>query len=489
MSRFDATTEPPPTLASADVSDGGRRLTAELIQITAIVLDLLVIWAAALGSEAVWSGEPFFWRDVFDGVTAVGMAGGLLVVGYLMVRRAYAVSNLADPSHQLRMVTEAWLFSFFVLGWLAFLMQTSADFSRGVVSLFFVSGGGAIAFVHGFGAHWLRRRFVRGTVSLRRVAVITLADVTAFDRIRRRLVAKGIEVVSSTAISPACIGKPSFLAMCRAAEGDVRAALASTKIDGIYLFVSWRERRHIEELQSALGPMPVPIYLFADRMTETLLQRPQLRVGPMRAFELQRAPLTRLDRAMKRTMDILVAGSALVLLSPLMGLVSLAIVLESGRPIIFRQTRKGFGARPFEIMKFRSMTVQENGSVVKQASRGDARITRLGGVLRKTSIDELPQLFNVLKGDMSIVGPRPHAVAHDDYYDGIIATYAFRQHVKPGITGWAQINGHRGETREVGQMSARVEHDLWYINHWSPWLDVKIAVMTVGKVLNDKTAF
>ncbi|MBP0573366.1 sugar transferase, partial [Mycobacterium tuberculosis] len=151
-------------------------------------------------------------------------------------------------------------------------------------------------------------------------------------------------------------------------------------------------------------------------------------------------------------LDIAVASAALVILSPLLLLVALAILIETGRPIFFRQNRRGFGGREFKIWKFRSMTVQENGPDVPQAQRNDPRVTPLGRLLRKTSIDELPQLLNVLKGDMSIVGPRPHAIAHDNHYDQKIATYAFRQHVKPGITGWAQVNGLRGETPRLSDM-------------------------------------
>ena len=165
------------------------------------------------------------------------------------------------------------------------------------------------------------------------------------------------------------------------------------------------------------------------------------------------------------------------------------ILVETGRPIFFRQNRRGFGGREFKIWKFRSMTVQENGPNVPQARRDDPRVSPLGRVLRKTSIDELPQLLNVLSGEMSIVGPRPHAIAHDNHYDQRIATYAFRQHVKPGITGWAQVNGLRGETRQLSEMAARVEHDLWYINNWSVWLDLKIIVRTALKAATDRDAY
>jgi lipopolysaccharide/colanic/teichoic acid biosynthesis glycosyltransferase len=151
--------------------------------------------------------------------------------------------------------------------------------------------------------------------------------------------------------------------------------------------------------------------------------------------------------------------------------------------------RRGFGGQTFGILKFRTMRVLENGPDIRQAQRNDPRVTPLGAVLRRSSLDELPQLWNVLRGEMSLVGPRPHALAHDNHYDALISTYAMRQHVKPGITGWAQVNGHRGETREIGAMRARVEHDLWYIKNFSLWLDVRILLWTAALAFFDKKAY
>ena len=157
--------------------------------------------------------------------------------------------------------------------------------------------------------------------------------------------------------------------------------------------------------------------------------------------------------------------------------------------MLFVQSRCGFNGKPFRILKFRSMRVLEDGNVVTQAVRNDQRVTRVGRIIRKTSIDELPQLFNVLNGDMSLVGPRPHAVAHDTFYDDHINDYAIRQHVKPGLTGWAQVNGHRGLTPTIESMARRVEHDLWYIDNWSIWLDLKILALTVRELFDTRSAF
>lgn len=489
MSLTESSTESSAHNGSVELPVDRHRLTVEGIQAATVAMDLLLVWASEVLAGLIWLDNPVASLGLLGGMTPSGLIGGFLFVGFLALRRSYSPSYLSNPRRQLHDVTLAWAFAFFVLGWFAFLMKTSGSFSRGATAVHFALGFLLVSVFHVVGARWLGRHFARASLSLRRVAVIAVAEEGAADRIRASLALKGVEVVRTTVISPQHLGRQSFHANCLTAVGDVRTALAAAKLDGIYLFLSWQQWRHIEELRATLGPMPVPVHLFADRETEALFNRPQLQIGAFRGFEIQRAPLTRFDRAIKRAMDLMVAGSAVVVLSPLLGLTALAILVETGRPILFRQTRKGFGARPFEILKFRSMTVQENGTDVKQATRGDARITRLGAVLRKSSIDELPQLLNVLRGEMSIVGPRPHAIAHDDHYDQLIATYAFRQHVKPGITGWAQVNGHRGETREVGQMSARVEHDLWYINHWSPWLDVKIIVRTALKVLNDHSAY
>jgi undecaprenyl-phosphate galactose phosphotransferase/putative colanic acid biosynthesis UDP-glucose lipid carrier transferase len=161
---------------------------------------------------------------------------------------------------------------------------------------------------------------------------------------------------------------------------------------------------------------------------------------------------------------------------------ALVIKLDSKGPVFFTQTRNGFNGRSFRIFKFRTMHVLEDGPVIRQATPNDPRVTRLGRWLRRNSIDELPQLLNVLQGKMSLVGPRPHAVAHNNEYGDIVANYAFRHHVKPGITGWAQVRGYRGETPTVELMAQRVELDLWYINNWSIWLDIWILTQTLFQI-------
>jgi exopolysaccharide biosynthesis polyprenyl glycosylphosphotransferase len=181
----------------------------------------------------------------------------------------------------------------------------------------------------------------------------------------------------------------------------------------------------------------------------------------------------------KRLFDLVCSALGLLALTPLFILVAILVKLDSPGPVFFVQRRYGFNQQPFRIIKFRTMRAFDDGAVVTQATRDDPRLTRIGRWLRRWNIDEIPQLFNVLAGDMSLVGPRPHALSHDHEFERRISLYARRHNVKPGITGWAQINGFRGEIDNEEKLAKRVEYDLFYIDNWSPWLDLKIIARTV----------
>ena len=220
-------------------------------------------------------------------------------------------------------------------------------------------------------------------------------------------------------------------------------------IECVFLLVSWDNRTAVEQSMGFLRSLSIPVYLLPDRNVAHYLGNRIINVGTTWTAELKRAPLSPGEQAVKRAMDILLASLLLFMLAPVMVLVALCIKLESRGPALFIQTRNGFNGRPFRIYKFRTMSVLEDGPVIRQATRNDPRVTQLGRVLRRTNVDELPQLFNVLAGDMSLVGPRPHAAAHNSEYEQIIANYAYRYHVKPGLTGWAQVHGLRGETQTI----------------------------------------
>jgi exopolysaccharide biosynthesis polyprenyl glycosylphosphotransferase len=190
-------------------------------------------------------------------------------------------------------------------------------------------------------------------------------------------------------------------------------------------------------------------------------------------------PLSTFDLCIKRAFDLIFATIGLIVLSPLYLVVSAAIKLDSPGPIFFHQTRHGFNNEEIRVLKFRSMTVMEDGGNFTQAAVNDPRVTLVGRILRRTNIDELPQLINVLRGEMSIVGPRPHATAHNAFFNNRIAPFSRRHNVKPGITGWAQVNGFRGQTDTIEKMQRRIEHDLHYVDNWSFLFDIKIIVITL----------
>ena len=191
----------------------------------------------------------------------------------------------------------------------------------------------------------------------------------------------------------------------------------------------------------------------------------------------------------KRLLDLAIAVPALIVLSPLLLLLAILIRTGSQGPAIFRQTRLGLQGAPFQIFKFRTMTVLENGPVVQQAVKNDARVTKVGRWMRRLSLDELPQLLNVIKGEMSLIGPRPHALAHDRHYGRAIDGYDLRQTVKPGITGWAQVHGHRGATMTISEMRERLAYDVWYARNASFTLDLKIVARTFREVLGQRNAY
>lgn len=212
-------------------------------------------------------------------------------------------------------------------------------------------------------------------------------------------------------------------------------------------------------------------------------------VGTVPTYFVQRRPIEGWGILTKMIEDRVLGLLMLLALSPVMLLIAIAVKLDSAGPVLFVQQRQGIAGDVFPIMKFRSMRVMEDGDDVKQATADDDRITRVGRVLRRTSLDELPQLFNVIRGEMSLVGPRPHALKHDEFYSSIIKDYAARHRVKPGMTGWAQVNGYRGETEHPAKMEARLRYDLAYIENWSLWFDLRILILTVKAVLKPENAY
>lgn len=258
----------------------------------------------------------------------------------------------------------------------------------------------------------------------------------------------------------------------------------------IWLSVDTGDHKALQKMLDALRYASANIRLLPDLGNFRLINHGvSIQMG-MPMLDLAHSPMGGMNLLAKEVEDRILAALILVLISPLMALIAIAIKLDSPGPVFFKQRRHGWHGREIKIYKFRSMNVhQEHGNLVTQATKGDSRVTRLGAFLRSSSLDELPQFINVLQGKMSVVGPRPHAVAHNHHYKELIHRYMLRHKVKPGITGWAQVNGHRGETDTLDKMQARVEHDLFYIENWSVWLDIKIVFLTVFKGFRHKNAY
>jgi Undecaprenyl-phosphate glucose phosphotransferase len=266
----------------------------------------------------------------------------------------------------------------------------------------------------------------------------------------------------------------------------IAAACRLHELEEIIVIAPWRRSLSIARMLPIFHSLPLRVHLIADPLTIDILRSPTQNLGDLLALELTAAPLTRTERFIKRTLDILISATLLIILFPLLVAVAALIKLDSPGPALFVQTRLGFNGKPFSIFKFRSMRVMEDGPTIRQATLGDDRVTRVGKWIRRSSIDELPQLWNVLRGEMSLVGPRPHATAHDIDFEAKVANYALRQHLKPGLTGWAQINGSRGETPTLESIEIRLRYDLWYLSNASVLLDLKILALTAIRICDTK---
>ncbi|WP_334028718.1 undecaprenyl-phosphate glucose phosphotransferase [Alteromonas sp. P256] len=261
------------------------------------------------------------------------------------------------------------------------------------------------------------------------------------------------------------------------------------EVDYIYIALPMSAENRIRTILEQCSDTTANVYVIPNFFMYNLLNARWQTVGNVQALSVYDTPFQGASDVLKRIEDVVLSIAILALISIPMLCIAATVKMTSKGPVIFKQKRYGLDGKQITVYKFRSMTTQDNGAVVKQATKNDARLTKIGGFLRRTSLDELPQFINVLQGRMSIVGPRPHAVAHNEEYRKIITGYMLRHKVKPGITGWAQVNGLRGETETTNKMVQRVEYDLDYIHRWSIWFDMKIVFMTVFNGFLNKNAY
>jgi len=407
-----------------------------------------------------------------------GLIVGVAFVAIAFFQRVYDSHRLFNGIWQVRKVVFVWMVSLAILALIAFLLKSTANLSRGTTIVFAITG------LVSLGAHralWrvgLASSLAKGHLIDRRVVLLSLKSLDFTSNRFKDLRKNGFDVVRHFVLD----ATQGDAALDHEILNIIRQS-RTTNAEEFLLAIDWNELPMLQKLSQRLRQVPQPIRLLPDFPIADLVSRPFMPVSGTMAIEIQRPPLSIFERVQKRCLDIGLASIALLLLAPLLIVSAILIKLDSEGSIIFRQSRRGFNGKPFEIWKFRSMTVSENGHTVTQATKQDRRVTRVGRFLRKTSIDELPQLWNVLRGEMSLVGPRPHALAHDNYYDEVISNYVYRHHMKPGLTGWAQVNGFRGETPTIDLMEKRVEYDVWYVTNWSIWLDMRIILRTASALM------
>lgn len=486
----------PQTEASEKPKDiphlSAARPTPFLLNIRTSSAALLAIDFAVIMFIRVVTGASYHLTayGVFGDLAIYLVTGALVGAGFCaLVRRKERLQPFkrSSASERAKNAMLFWLFAFLTLIAILFVLKATEHVSRGAMLLFLIFGGlGAIA-----------SRVKAPTLFLtpnndpsvsRSLILVGAQDDCAVEELASGL---GAELSAQPTVI-------TFDAHCAEDEWSWERErvcaqvmdVARTSADGV-IGVSSRGIPHdrLQAFLNGLSLVPRTILVIPDAQTSYYLRHPLMPFETALSVEIQKAPLNRIQHAIKRAIDLSLASTLLLLIFPVLILVAAAIKLEGPGPILFRQTRKGLGGKPFKIVKFRTMQVLEDGDMIVQAEPGDRRLTRVGKTLRKTSLDELPQLFNVLMGQMSLVGPRPHAQAHDEFYSTLVENYELRQHFKPGITGWAQVNGFRGATPTVFLMRRRIEHDLWYVTHASIFLDLKILAQTFFEVMKQRNAY
>jgi Undecaprenyl-phosphate glucose phosphotransferase len=470
----------------SEVSAKGARaqIGYAIIEPISAIADGIIITLASLAGGTAYH---FFLTGTFENPGAyVGLG---LVTGFIYVLSAYhsglyRIQGVFYESPDHKRVISSWAFAILVLTVILFILKIGGSVSRGSVICFATLGGIGLVLWRRLVKRQLRRALETGVIRGRRAVV--LGDISELARFSsNKLLARfGVDEVERITWPSDDRNGAILVAVERAIERG-----RDSGVEELILATSWSDSAQLEQIQSRLRLVVLPVRLLPDRAVSSILARDAGRSVQSILVQIQRAPLSVTERLTKRILDIAIAGGTLVVLAPLMAVIAIAVKLQSSGPVIFSQRRGGFNDKDFAIYKFRTMTVLEDGPSVAQATRNDSRVSRIGRILRQTSIDELPQLFNVIKGDMSVVGPRPHAVAHDNEYRRLVANYAFRHHVKPGMSGWAQVNGCRGETPSVDHMAKRIELDLWYINNWSVALDLQILVRTCLEVFRRRNAY
>lgn len=451
-----------------------RTLRFDRVEAVYGAAETLIIGATALVAAMVYWRTGYGWVpplwDLLAPSILISMLIGTITLFGDRIRQVL-VPGPAFLSSAIRTSLE----SFSVLIALFFVLKVSDDYSRGVVITQFFAVTVILLMVRTGFQTFVRSALEQGRLLTDNIVVIgSVANDHAF---LDCLTGRGARVVLALPLdgSGAIVGNRNLSAFIRELVDQCRRQAVGT----VVIAPSRESNAAAARIVDALAETPVTVHVVPFAENRTAARRITDGIGGLPTAIISNQPLSTIDLSLKRGFDIAVSLFALILLAPLFFAVAIAIRLDSAGPIFFRQARHGYGNSAIRVLKFRTMHVVEDGQAFRQATRNDPRITKVGRFLRRTNLDELPQLYNVLFGEMSIVGPRPHPIALNESFADRIKWFNRRHTIRPGITGWAQINGYRGETETIEKMAGRVEHDLWYLDNWSFFLDCKIVLLTM----------
>jgi exopolysaccharide biosynthesis polyprenyl glycosylphosphotransferase len=450
--------------------------------ITAVV-DCTVIIVASVAAGVAYHMLALSVPGDIAAFAGVGSNAALLFILLAKSRGMYRPTALLWTLQWQRIVA-CWAAVLFAMVAFLFLLKVGSSFSRGATIGFGMLAPCLLLVSRAAVASRLRGALARGRIAAKRAVMVgereELDHRSAADLLRKYAIR---EVGRFELPQAGDEGRALMSDSVAVLDAAVDAARTS-QADIVLLAVRWTDKDRYGLVRERLRVLPLPVVLLPDHSVRSILAQPMAEMGPDIAVQVQRAPLGPFELKLKRVFDVAFAGAALVLLAPLLLIVSVAIKLTSRGPIISHHHRRGFNDQTFRIHKFRT-TAAGSCESVEQGPPIERHTGTLGSFLRATGIDELPQLINVLRGEMSVVGPRPLAVARNDELSRKIANYACRHHVKPGITGWAQVCNVRGDAGRTEQMERRVDLDLWYVSNWSVWLDLAILLRACLKVTSD----
>jgi putative colanic acid biosynthesis UDP-glucose lipid carrier transferase len=409
-----------------------------------------------------------------------GLAGGIVLHYVMRARGLQEASAIGGRSQRVGETLIAIGLAFLVLIAIAYLLKISASYSRGWLLSWLLLTTLMIVASRPLYAYFVSRLAAWGFMA-RRIAVVGAGT----DRER---LAQTVRATSGMRL--AGIFSDTMTTEVMAADHSIADLIymgQRNEIDEVVIALSDSPWAGTNQLIEDLSVLPVDVWLCPAELHFPILDT--TRLGPLNLLQVKPKPIREWGSLLKLAFDYITGALSLVVFGPLMLLIALAIKIDSPGPVFFRQRRHGFNHRVIDVFKFRTMRVAEYGLPIEQARKNDPRVTRVGKLLRRTSLDELPQLINVMRGEMSLVGPRPHALEHNHYYRERLDRYASRHRVKPGLTGWAQIHGLRGPTEDPETMRRRVQMDLYYIENWSLWLDVKIIAATPFVGFVNRNAF